>query len=70
MSEGKVCIMTSIDRKTLLPEAVPLSNISPSNVAKHLIATWISRYGVPNHIITDQGTQFESLLFDFCVHSV
>ena len=64
MSEGKSYILTMIDRKTRWPEAVPIANISASNVAKHLIQTWISRYGVPNHIITDQGTQFESSLFD------
>ena len=64
MSEGKTYIMTMIDRKTRWPKAVPLSNISAFDVVKHLIATWISRYGVSNHIITDQGTQFESLLSD------
>ena len=52
-----------IDRKTRWPEAIPLANISALNVANILIQTWISRYGVPNHIITDQGTQFEGLLF-------
>jgi len=62
MSEDKTYIM--IDRKTRWSEAVPLSNIYTSNVAKHLIATWISRYGVPNHIITDQGTQLKKLFFD------
>jgi len=64
MSEGKSYILTMIDRKTRWPEAIPLKNISAPNIAKHLIQTWISRYGVPNHIITDQGTQFESSLFD------
>ena len=64
MTEGKSYILTMIDRKTRWPEAVPLSNISASNVAKHLVQTWIACYGIPNHIITDQGTQFESSLFD------
>ena len=52
-----------IDRKTRWVEAVPISSITSTNVAKHLINTWFSRYGIPNHIITDQGTQFESSLF-------
>jgi len=64
VSEGKAYILTMIDRKTRWPEAVPLSNISAANVANHLVQTWISRYGVPNHIITDQGTQFESSIFE------
>ena len=52
LSEGKSYKMTMMDRKTRWPEAVPLSNISASNVAKQLVQTWISRYN--NHIITDQ----------------
>lgn len=62
-SRGKTYILTMMDRKTRWPEAVPISSISADNVAKHLVDTWFSRYGVPNHIITDQGTQFESKLF-------
>jgi len=62
-SQGKSYILTMIDRKTRWPEAVPISNIAASTVAKHLIDTWFSRYGIPDNIITDQGTQFESDLF-------
>ena len=32
-------------------------------VAENFYATWISRYGSPKTITTDQGTQFESSLF-------
>lgn len=63
MSQKKTYILTMIDRKTRWVEAVPLSCISATNVAKHLISTWFSRYGIPDHIITDQGTQFEGSLF-------
>jgi len=52
-----------IDRKTRWPEAVPISSISAENVAKHFINSWIARYGVPSQVITDQGRQFESNLF-------
>lgn len=63
MSQGKTYILTMIDRKTRWPEAVPISSITAENVAKHLVDTWFSRYGIPDTIITDQGTQFESSLF-------
>ena len=61
-SEGKSYILTMIDHKTRWPEAIPLANISALNVANIIIQTWISRCGVSNHIITDQGTQFEGSL--------
>ena len=63
-SQGKSYILTMIDRKTRWPEAIPISSISATTVAKHLIDTWFSRYGIPDNIITDQGTQFESELFN------
>lgn len=62
-SNGCSYILTMIDRKTRWPEAVPISSISAENVARHFINTWIARYGVPSQVITDQGRQFESNLF-------
>ena len=61
--EGKTYMLTMLDRKSRWPEVVPLRNISASTVARHLVQTWFSRYGVPKNIITDQGTQFESDIF-------
>lgn len=45
------------------PEAVPMTDMSAQTVAEKLIDQWISRFGPPLRITTDQGRQFESTIF-------
>lgn len=56
-------ILTCIDRATRWPEAIPLIDVTATSVAQAFVEGWVSRFGVPLHVVTDRGTQFESELF-------
>ncbi|GFX19639.1 transposon Tf2-9 polyprotein [Trichonephila clavipes] len=55
-SDGFTLQLTCIDRLTRWPEVIPVSDIFA------FIANWISCFGVPAIITTDQGGQFQSRL--------
>ena len=56
---GHRYILTLVDYATRYPEAVPLKKIITEAVAEALLDIY-SRVGIPEEVLTDQGTQFMS----------
>lgn len=56
-------LSTCIDRATRWTEVIPIIDTTANSVAIAFVAGWISRFGVPLHVVTDRGAQFESELF-------
>ena len=62
-SNGFKYCLTFIDHFSRWPEAVLLQNTDALTVSRAFVNHWISRYGSPETLTTDQGSQFESQLF-------
>uniref|UniRef100_A0A1X7UXE9 Integrase catalytic domain-containing protein n=1 Tax=Amphimedon queenslandica TaxID=400682 RepID=A0A1X7UXE9_AMPQE len=62
-SQGFTCLLTIVNRFTRWVKITPLGGILADTVAQAFVSTWISRFGTPTLITTDQGLQFESTLW-------
>ncbi|BHF69809.1 hypothetical protein SprV_0301285600 [Sparganum proliferum] len=66
--KGNRFILVIVDYFTKWCEAIPLPNSESLTVAAALVDHWITRYGSPYIIHTDQGTAFENYLFRALCH--
>ena len=64
VEDGYKYILTMCDRLSGYLEMVPLSNINALTVTKAFYKAWVCRYGIPENIISDQGSQFVSLIWN------
>lgn len=62
-SKGYTYVLTCVDRYTRWPEAYPMSDQTSETIAFTFFCGWIARFGVPDVVTTDRGTNFESNLF-------
>ncbi|GBL63530.1 Transposon Ty3-I Gag-Pol polyprotein [Araneus ventricosus] len=62
-TKGNRYVLVLMDYFTKWPEAIPIPDQEASTVAEELIRSWISCYGVPMILHSDQGTNFNSALF-------
>ena len=58
--EGFKYILTTIDRATRYPIAVPLKSTEATEVWRSFKDNWIGTFGVPTLLIYDRGAQFTS----------
>ncbi|GBM36609.1 hypothetical protein AVEN_271486-1 [Araneus ventricosus] len=64
-SKGYRYCLKAVDRFTRRPEVFPVIDEKAKTIADTFYSGWISRFGVPEVITTDQGRNFESDLFPF-----
>ena len=60
---GYKYLLTVMDRFTRWPEAIPLKEIDTKSVARAYTLHWVARFGVPEVMVSDRGTQFVSELW-------
>ncbi len=54
----KSWVVLMVDYYTKVAEFAAVPSKQPVNIAKAFYDVWISRYGLPTHVTTDNGTEF------------
>jgi Tat protein secretion system quality control protein TatD with DNase activity len=64
---GNKYILTILDHFTKWVEAIPLKEHTAPTIATALVTRWICRFGIPDRIVTDRGSEFQSkLMTELC----
>ena len=63
--DGSRYLLVMTDRFSKLTRAVPLKSISALKVAQAFVRHWVLAYGAPARLLSDNGSQFTSKLFQF-----
>jgi hypothetical protein len=63
-SGGETQLLMILDRSTRWAEAIPLRSTSAESCATALVNGWVARFGVPQQITSDRGSQFASSVWD------
>ncbi|GBL65615.1 hypothetical protein AVEN_147355-1 [Araneus ventricosus] len=61
-TKGKSYVLLLMYYFTKRPKAIPIPDQEASTVSEELVRTWISRYGVPMILYSDQGTNYNFAL--------
>jgi hypothetical protein len=62
-SEGSKYLFTIVDRFSRWPEAIPVPDSTAITCARALLRGWIARFGVPDDLVSDRGSQFTSSIW-------
>ena len=58
--KGNTHLFTILDRSTRWAEAIPITATTAADCAEALFTGWISRFGLPDLLTSDRGSQFSS----------
>ncbi|KAL4155977.1 hypothetical protein QTP88_000012 [Uroleucon formosanum] len=64
--EGNAYILTIQDDLTKFSVAIPLPNHTANTIAKAFVEKFVCLHGIPDSILTDQGPDFLSKIFQAC----
>jgi len=62
-AKGNLFILVVTDRFSKLTQAVPLRSIKALDVSIAFVNEWVFKYGAPRRLLSDNGSQFISDLF-------
>ena len=61
--KGNIYLLVITDMFSKFTRAVPLPDMTTETVSKAFVDYWLSIFGAPDKLLTDQGSQFTSELF-------